>query len=152
MAPFKTLRDNAYRDIFLSELYHAEKVLLVRNYGRAEDITAASALINAAKAANSYITVSISDVEEDPLVQDEAFTRQEEIYVQCCRDPAATNSKGTFIGGISDPNIHDAILRSASMDPLQVPYLYKHELRDVSAVIWRLVFRRHVQGTQKVSR
>jgi hypothetical protein len=151
MAPFKTLRDRAYRDTFLSELIHGEKVLLIRNYGRAEDITAAQALIAAAILAQSYMTVSISDVDEDPIVDDGAFTREEEIIVQCCRDPAAQNSDGQALGGISDPNIHDAILRDVSRDSLQVPYLYKHELKDSSEVLWRLIFRRSLQGIQRVA-
>jgi hypothetical protein len=151
MAPFKTLRDRAYRDTFLSEQYFGEKVLLIRDYGRAEDATAAQALIDAAVAADSYITVSISDVEEDPLLQEGGFTREEEINVQCCRDPAAQNSNGDTLGGIADPNVHDAILRDASLDPLQVPYMYKHEARDTTEVLWKLVFMRHLQGTQKVN-
>lgn len=147
---FQTLRDKAYRDVLLNESYFAERVLLVRNYGRSEDASEMATAIADAITADSYITVSISEEEEDPMIDDNRFTREEEISVQVSRDPAAVNSSSQPLGGISDPNVHDAILRSAARDPLQIPYLYKHEREHVSGVLWRLTFSRHVQGTQQV--
>lgn len=150
MASFKTLRDNAYRNIFLSEDYFGERVLLIREYGRAEDGTVAQALIDAARAADSYITVSISEVEEDPATSGGSFDREEEIWVQCCRSESAVNSAGDPLGGIAQPNIHDAILRDTTKDPLQLPYGYTHELKDSSDVLWRLMFSRRLQGVQGI--
>jgi hypothetical protein len=86
------------------------------------------------------------------MVEESAFTREEEIYVQCFRDPATKNSKDEVLGGIADPNIHDAILRDVARDSLQIPYLYKHEMDGGSSeTLWRLVFRRYLQGTVGVS-
>lgn len=148
---FKTLQDKAYKNTLLNTSYFAEQVLLIRNYGRAEDPAAAAALISAAIIAGSYMTVSISEAEEDPVIEDHRFTREEEILVQCSNDPSAVNADSEALGGLADPNIHDAILRDVSVDPLQIPFMYVHESKHRSGVLWRLTFRRHLQGTQQVS-
>lgn len=151
MSAFHTLRDKAYLDVMLSEDYFAERVLLIKDYGRSEDLSAAATAISNAIAADSYITVTISDVEEDPIIDDNRFTREEEIMVQCTNDESAVDSDANPIGGIAQPTVHDAILRTVAEDPLQLPYMFKHEIEHRSGKLWRLKFSRHLQGTQQVT-
>ena len=145
---FKEMRSRAYRDVFLN--FGGEQVLLIRDYGRASNAKDAQTLIDAAVASGSYIQASISESEEDPITND-GFTRQEQIIAQVCRDPSAKNSDGVLLGGLKDPNIHDAIRRDVSVDPLQIPYMYQHTYEDMTADLWRLTFIRTLQGTQVVS-
>ena len=143
---FKQLRDKAYRDTFLDVKYHGESVLLIRNLGRQEDAIAIDTAILAAKTANSYIVVSISEDVDDLEIfdNDQTLDRMETISVQCCRDPAAVNSDLTLLGGIADPNLRDGILRSTTKDPSQRPYFFQREMQHPTDVLWRLKFARYV--------
>ena len=150
---FKQLRDNAYRDTFLDTKYHGETVLLVRNLGRQEDALAICTAIAAAKSVGSNIVVSISDDMEEAELFDsnQTLDRMERIIVQCCRDPAAVNSKAELLGGLGDPNLRDGILRSTTKDPSQRPYFFQREMQNPSDVLWRLMFARYIAGIRGVS-
>ena len=151
MATFHQLRDAVYKDLILSLDYFAEQVLLIENYGRVEnEAISLQVAIQQARDANSFITVSITEIEEDPDIDGSRFSRYEELWVKCARDPAAVNSKSVAIGGIDGPNLHLAILRDVSRDPLQLPYTYANEIEDSTDVLWRLKFNRMLQGVQDV--
>jgi hypothetical protein len=141
---------DAYRDIFMSLDYFGEQVLVIKDLGRAEDIDSQNLCVAAAVKANQYIHCSISENEDDPIIGDAGFDRMDDVVVQCCRDEAAVNSSAVVIGGIASPNIHTGILRSVELDPEQRPYLFTHEAKNATAVLWRLVFRRRLQGTRGI--
>ena len=143
---FHDLRDQAYRDVSISETYHGEKVLLIRNLGTKENQQAVQAAIDAARVANQYITCTVSMEKEDPDLSEEArtVTRCEMIWVQCCRDPKSVDSNGNPLLGLANPNFQDAILRSTKKDPLQLPYFFAHEIKNPTDVLWQLLFARYV--------
>lgn len=141
---FKTLRDKVYRDTMLNTAYHAETVLLIADCGKAQDQAAYDVLKQAAIDANKYMVCSITEAEWDPIIND-GLIRSEEIYVQCCKDPAATNSSDVLLGGIDKPNIHLGLLRSVARDPEQRPYLFDYEAKHESETLWRLRFSRKLQ-------
>lgn len=149
---FKQIRDIAYRDIVLSELYHAEKVLLIRNLGREEDELGRDTAMAVAKLAASYIVVSISEDTEELEAFDDSQTldRAESIIVQCFRDPKTVNSDAELLGGLADPNLRDGILRSVPKDPSQRPYYFIREIQHPTDVLWRLKFSRYIAGIRGI--
>jgi hypothetical protein len=132
---FRTLRQKAYYGSMLSTDYMAEDARYKPKGG-------------------SYVPIIVSIVAtEDPILDDNDMTinRTEEIIVQCTKDAYAENQCGKELGGIRIPKIGDKLLRNELRDPLQIPYTFVRQMQDDTEIMWRLVFRRSIRGSQGVS-
>lgn len=149
---FQEIRDDAYRDIVISTKFHGEVLVLIPDLGIQEDGAAWQAAIANAIAAGAanQMTASVSGiVEEDgSFDDDQSLRRVEHIAVQCCRDPTSVDRSGNALGGLAAPDLHLGILRSATLDPLQIPFMFQREMDGSTDLLWRLHFKRVIEGVR----
>ena len=132
---FAEQKRTAYYEYLTNPSYFAEEV----TYRNADGSTFAM---------RTHIRTSMR---QDLNDQDATIDEVEEINVLMMRDPSATTSSGDTIAGKAKPEIGDAVLRSASMDPDQRWYLFKGTITETTDLKYRLIFERKKRWTQGVS-
>ena len=148
---FKELRDDAYRNIFMSTKYFGEQLVKVENLRWREDVAAWDQAVSDAILAGDFFYGTISDdMEVDGAFDDgQSYDRTETIVLQCLKDPAARDKDNNLIGGIDKPNLHLGIVRlEGDRDPLGIPYMFQREMKGNTETLWRLIFSRDIHAIQ----
>lgn len=151
---YKELRDRVLVDTVMNTLYHAERLVKVENLGLQEDDAAWNQTIADAVLSGEFFIGTVSaDTEEDGMYDGgQSLNRMEGIVLQCFKDPATLNTANELIGGIDQPNLNLGISRiDNGRDPLNgKPYMFVREVQGSSETMWRLLFRREIQGVRGI--